>query len=90
MTCEHRRKKKNYSFGRKSKPVISCSDCHKVLNSKDRPRMRIKKVFKIKKKQIKEKMKKISHLILATFTFWMTYNWSMFVENTKIIFGGLR
>lgn len=42
------------------------------------------------KKQIKDNVRKISHLILATFTFWITYNWSMFIEHTKIIFGSLR
>ena len=29
--CEHRRKKKNYPFGMKSEPVISCKSCGNVL-----------------------------------------------------------
>lgn len=30
--CLHKRKKKNYPFGRGSKPTISCKDCGKVLS----------------------------------------------------------
>lgn len=33
--CEHRRLKKNYPFGRKSKPEIYCKWCGKVIKPHD-------------------------------------------------------
>ncbi len=33
--CEHKRLKKNYPFGRKSKPVMKCKDCGKVITRKE-------------------------------------------------------
>jgi len=33
--CDHRRLKKNYPFGRKSKPQIYCKDCKKVVSPKE-------------------------------------------------------
>ena len=35
MICEHRRLKKNYPFGRKSKPEICCRDCGIVIKPHD-------------------------------------------------------
>jgi hypothetical protein len=29
--CTHRRRKRNYPFGRKSSPMISCKDCGAVV-----------------------------------------------------------
>lgn len=29
--CPHRRKKFNWPFGRKSKPVVKCKDCRKTV-----------------------------------------------------------
>ena len=33
--CEHRRIKKNYPHGKKSKPMIKCKDCGKIITAKD-------------------------------------------------------
>ncbi len=35
MTCEHRRLKKNYPFGRKSKADKVCKDCGDIVTNKD-------------------------------------------------------
>jgi hypothetical protein len=35
MTCEHTRLKKNYPFGRNSKPQFYCKDCGIVIKPKD-------------------------------------------------------
>lgn len=29
--CRHKRKRVNYPFGKKSKPFVTCRDCHMVL-----------------------------------------------------------
>jgi len=33
--CKHKRIKKNYPFGRKSKPFKFCKDCGKVITNKE-------------------------------------------------------
>ena len=38
--CEHRRLKKNYPFGRKSKPVMFCRDCNEVVSRKELKEMK--------------------------------------------------
>ncbi|MFW6310993.1 MAG: hypothetical protein ACOC1K_02030 [Nanoarchaeota archaeon] len=32
MDCKHKRKKKIYSHGRKSKPILVCKDCDEIIN----------------------------------------------------------
>lgn len=41
--CEHRNIKKNYPFGRKSKPEMYCKDCGEVLKPKDLEKIKIKR-----------------------------------------------
>lgn len=43
MNCEHRRLKKNYPFGRKSKPDFFCKDCREVIKPKDLEKIRIER-----------------------------------------------
>lgn len=33
--CTHKRKKKNYPFGRKSAPSVQCKDCGAVITKLD-------------------------------------------------------
>jgi len=33
--CEHKKIKKNYPFGKKSKPLMKCKICKKLLKPKD-------------------------------------------------------
>jgi len=33
--CRHKRLKRNYPFGRKSKPLRSCKDCGKIISNKE-------------------------------------------------------
>jgi len=33
--CEHKRIKKNYYFGRMSKPRMTCKDCGKIIKPKE-------------------------------------------------------
>jgi len=33
--CDHRRTKKNYPFGRNSKPIITCKDCGKIISQNE-------------------------------------------------------
>lgn len=35
MNCDHRRIKKNYPFGKKSKPRMFCLDCNNVITPHD-------------------------------------------------------
>jgi len=48
MKCEHKIKR-NYPFGRKSKPVMFCIKCNKVISRKELTE--IKKEKKVLKKQ---------------------------------------
>lgn len=34
-TCQHKRRKKNWPFGRKSKPRVVCKDCRKLIKPHD-------------------------------------------------------
>jgi len=34
MACDHRRTKKNWPFGRKSKPTVVCKDCGEIVRRK--------------------------------------------------------
>jgi hypothetical protein len=45
QTCQHRRIKKNYPFGRKSKPIMKCKDCNEVVTP-----LKLKTIKKYKKK----------------------------------------
>jgi len=48
--CDHRRLKKNFPFGRKSRPEMTCKDCGKIVKSKDvEKRRQQKKTWKRKK-----------------------------------------
>ena len=50
MSCEHRRIKKNYPFGKKSKADKTCKDCGKLITNK---MLEIKRVERNKKKRRK-------------------------------------
>jgi len=43
--CEHRRKRKTFTHGRNSPPLVSCKDCGKVLS-----RNELKKEFENSRK----------------------------------------
>jgi len=45
--CKHRRLRKNYPFGRKSKPRITCKICHRLI--KPREIQQIKNMEKYKR-----------------------------------------
>lgn len=51
QNCKHRRIKKNYPFGRKSKAFMFCKDCGAIIKGKDlqEKRLRYKKNRKNKK-----------------------------------------
>ena len=34
MKCDHKRVKKNWPFGRKSKPTVICKDCGEIVKRK--------------------------------------------------------
>ena len=34
INCEHKHIRKNYPFGKKSKPVMFCKDCGEVITNK--------------------------------------------------------
>lgn len=34
MTCQHKRIRKNYPFGKKSKSLKVCKDCNQVITNK--------------------------------------------------------
>jgi len=51
--CLHKRVKKNYPFGRKSRSVKFCKDCGKVLTNKHYEEIRMKRE-KLKRRFIKE------------------------------------
>jgi len=40
--CNHRNLKKNYPFGRKSKPDMFCKNCNKVVKPSDMIRDKLK------------------------------------------------
>jgi len=40
--CEHKRFKKVYAHGYKSKPIIKCKDCGKIIKKTDLPKKEIK------------------------------------------------
>ena len=35
MKCDHKKIKKNYPFGKKSKPEMFCLDCNQVVKSQE-------------------------------------------------------
>ena len=44
MKCNHRRIKKNYGHGKKSKPDMFCKDCGKIIKPKDLEKERMDKL----------------------------------------------
>lgn len=48
--CDHRRLKKNFPFGRNSRPEMGCKDCGNIIKSKD-----VEKRRQQKRKQWKRK-----------------------------------
>jgi len=38
INCQHKRFKRIYTYGYKSKPIIKCKDCNKVIKKKDLPK----------------------------------------------------
>lgn len=55
MNCEHKRIKKNYPFGKKSKPVMFCKDCKEVIT---RYELKLNKRRRRWKQTIKKKQNK--------------------------------
>ena len=51
MDCEHKRIKKNFPFGRKSKARMFCKGCGKVISRKD-----LLKIKKMKKQNGQKKL----------------------------------
>ncbi len=48
--CPHRRIKRNYPFGRKSKPSMDCLACGKIIKGKD-----LQEIRKIKEREQKKR-----------------------------------
>ena len=50
MKCEHKNLRKNYPFGRKSKPTMKCKDCGEIVKPKDLEKLRIDKLRGMRKR----------------------------------------
>ena len=42
--CKHKRTRRNYPFGKKSKPIIKCKDCGKIISNKELAEKRKRKL----------------------------------------------